>query len=391
LGANLTDSSVTAGSTAGLTFSYFLDANQMNYASTPKNITTSGTYYIKAANAAGCTDIQPVNVIINPSPNLVVNNPNPVCVPDKVDLTSSSITAGSEPGLTLSYWKDAAATISLSSPDAVDVTGTYYIKAQNNFGCTTLLPINVFVGVLPHLSINNPIGCGQVDITKPNVLLANTNDFTYTFWQDAATANSLQNPNAIATSGTYYVKATAVNGCTIIQPINTVVNPNPVLNITNPAPVRFPVTIDLTTLVPASGDIYSYWKDSLTNKILSNPTMVDTTGTYFIKALNSFGCTTVAPVKVEIDEPILAVPNTFSPNGDGYNDTWEIPLLNRRYPQCVVEVYDRDGRLIFRSVGYATPWNGSIHNKPLPVSTYYYIIKRAPEYAPITGSITILK
>jgi gliding motility-associated-like protein len=87
----------------------------------------------------------------------------------------------------------------------------------------------------------------------------------------------------------------------------------------------------------------------------------------------------------------LNVPNAFSPNGDGINDTWNIPNL-ADYPGNAVEVYDRYGRSVFRTIGYSMPWNGTMNGKPLPVGTYYYIIDlKQPGYRQITGSITILK
>lgn len=64
----------------------------------------------------------------------------------------------------------------------------------------------------------------------------------------------------------------------------------------------------------------------------------------------------------------------FSPNGDGNNETWELPILNQ-YPGSTVEVYDRWGNLVFQSSksGYK-PWNGTKDGTELPMDTYYYIL-----------------
>jgi gliding motility-associated-like protein len=82
--------------------------------------------------------------------------------------------------------------------------------------------------------------------------------------------------------------------------------------------------------------------------------------------------------------------NTFTPNNDGVNDTWNIPAL-AYYPNCTVLIYARNGRLVFQSTGYAKAWDGNYNGAQLPASTYYYIIDTKIGKQPLSGSITILK
>ena len=98
---DITAAAVTAGSTAGLTYTYFTDAAGTIALATPNAVTTSGTYYIKGTTAAGCSDIQPVTVTINAKPTVVITNPAAVCAPATVDITAAAVTAGSTAGLTL--------------------------------------------------------------------------------------------------------------------------------------------------------------------------------------------------------------------------------------------------------------------------------------------------
>ncbi|MBC6113197.1 hypothetical protein H7U22_22525, partial [Pedobacter sp. CCM 8938] len=64
---DLTAAAVTAGSTSGLTYSYYTDAAGTNVLTSPSAIATSGIYYIKGSNGT-CSDIKPVTVTINPLP-----------------------------------------------------------------------------------------------------------------------------------------------------------------------------------------------------------------------------------------------------------------------------------------------------------------------------------
>jgi hypothetical protein len=138
-------------------FTYWSDESATVPLAGPQAVETGGTYYIKGtAGDTECYDIQPVNVTVNASPNLVVNQPAPACEPATVDLTDPAITAGSDPQLDYSYWEDAAAAVSLSNPEAV-TTGTYYIKATDpETGCFAVQEVNVTVNPAPVVAITNP-------------------------------------------------------------------------------------------------------------------------------------------------------------------------------------------------------------------------------------------
>ncbi|MBI1836876.1 MAG: gliding motility-associated C-terminal domain-containing protein [Flavobacteriia bacterium] len=149
LTVDITLPAITSGSTGGGTLSYWSDASATIVLAAPSVISTSGIYYIKTTTGSGCTDVEPVNVTINISPNLTVNDPASVCSPLTVDITLPAITAGSTGGGTLSYWSDASATIVLGTPTAISSSGIYYIKAITGQGCFDVQPVNVIVNLTP--------------------------------------------------------------------------------------------------------------------------------------------------------------------------------------------------------------------------------------------------
>jgi gliding motility-associated-like protein len=122
-------------------------ANQAPYVWNGNNYTTSGTYTFKLQNSAGCDSIATLILLVKPIPALVINQPPPVCEPLTVNLTAQSIISGSDPGLTYTYWMDSLATIPLTNPAAVKVSGTYYIKAQGVNNCTSTKPVAVVVSI----------------------------------------------------------------------------------------------------------------------------------------------------------------------------------------------------------------------------------------------------
>ena len=84
------------------------------------------------------------------------------------------------------------------------------------------------------------------------------------------------------------------------------------------------------------------------------------------------------------------VPNTFTPNGDGINDIWEIKYLSS-YPGCTVNIFNRVGQKVYSSIGYTRPWDGNAAGSELSTGVYYYIIDPKNGRKAFSGYITIVR
>ncbi|MBL6645109.1 MAG: gliding motility-associated C-terminal domain-containing protein [Flavobacteriales bacterium] len=104
-------------------------------------------------------------------------------------------------------------------------------------------------------------------------------------------------------------------------------------------------------------------------------------------------CQVSSSVTVTVGSPI-GVPNSFTPNADGINDFWGIDGIGA-FPGAQIEVFNRWGQLVHRSLGYAQPWDGTGRSgKPLNEGTYYYVIELNDETLPIppeTGHVAIIR
>ena len=87
----------------------------------------------------------------------------------------------------------------------------------------------------------------------------------------------------------------------------------------------------------------------------------------------------------------LIVPNGFTPNNDGINDTWEIQGLNRLYPTCKVLIFNQWGEKVFESEGYTTPWDGTRNGKEVEANTYFYILDYNNGTPPVKNTVTVIK
>lgn len=122
-------------------------------------------------------------------------------------------------------------------------------------------------------------------------------------------------------------------------------------------------------------------------------TILSDVGTYVItpdSAVDANYVFTYLPGTLTISPAGLVIPNTFTPNGDGINDTWNIKYLDF-YTQCTVDIFSRYGQKVYHSVGYSVPWDGTYKGSALPPGTYYYVINLHNGSAPLSGYIAILK
>ncbi len=140
------------------------------------------------------------------------------------------------------------------------------------------------------------------------------------------------------------------------------------------------VTAEVTSLmfannhiveVTATGlgiSVYEYsldngaWQDS---NIFENVSL----GVHIVTARDKNGCGIATTSVLVIDYPLY-----FTPNGDGYNDTWNIAGIATQ-PNAVVYIFDRFGKLLKQLSPTGNGWNGTYNGVNLPTSDYWFSVE----------------
>ena len=132
---------------------------------------------------------------------------------------------------------------------------------------------------------------------------------------------------------------------------------------------------------------------SLSSTTILNPLASPTENTVYVLHAsgdaNTCGPDVISKVLVSVADDVN-LPNTFTPNGDGINDKWVIGGITS-YQNPVVQVYDRNGQLVFKSLGGSTPWDGTYKGKEVPAGNYYYIVDLNLNGMKFTGSVTVIR
>jgi gliding motility-associated-like protein len=114
-------------------------------------------------------------------------------------------------------------------------------------------------------------------------------------------------------------------------------------------------------------------------------------GLHSFYIIDAAGCRS-ADTDMLVEPPKLFPPIVFTPNGDGYNDTWEVPGMREIYPDAVVSIYDRYGKKLTEYKGSADRgWDGRYLGRDMPTTDYWYEINIKEINMQYVGHFTLLR
>jgi gliding motility-associated-like protein len=145
--------------------------------------------------------------------------------------------------------------------------------------------------------------------------------------------------------------------------------------------VPAPTVADLSANIVGTPNVI--WYNALTGGTAYSPSEVLINGTtYFGAVVSANGCESQRlPVTVDLTICDVIIPDGFSPNNDGINDTFEIPNLALLYPNFKLEIYNRYGNIVYKGNRNLPNWDGTtdvggfnLGDKILSTGVYFYIL-----------------
>lgn len=218
-------------------------------------------------------------------------------------------------------------------------------------------------------------------------------------WQDIDNATTLSYLRLPTTPGSYSYRLNVVEAqlayipsCSIASNIIAVnVHKNPGVSA---GPDRIFITGTPVKLYGSvSGELPSYYwsppsyldNDTLSTPFASPPADI----TYTLFATSAYGCKNSDDVMVKVVAGIF-VPNAFTPNNDGKNDTWQIPFLDPLL-DASVNVYNRFGQIVYHAEGKNVNWDGTFNGLPQPSGEFVYYIKFKSGYPDLKGTVLLIR
>lgn len=361
----------------------------------------AGTYQYRMASANGTNISSPTcrvvsNVLtltINPLP--AINVLRPVVTVCQGERFSQTLT-NADPNSTYTWTKQGGG-FAPQSPNLLIANtqfsdaGTYVITVVNAAGCTLTETVQLVVNP----KVTAAVASNNVSICEgDNVQLSASGGSTYK-WSPAVGLSNADIANPVASPAgttTYTVTVSNASGCTDVAQVVVNVTNKPVVKAGNDQKMTEGQTITLNGSVDNRAATY-YWTPSAG---LSDPNSLHPTANPTEDITYTLHAATGAPCNFSVTDDVfirvykkVVVPNTFTPNGDGVNDTWNITALET-YPESYTQVFNRLGRVVYQSRGYTKPWDGKMNGSPLPEGTYYYKIELKPGTV-LAGWIAIVR
>jgi gliding motility-associated-like protein len=324
-----------------------------------------------SASAIACRIYsKPLTVNVNVLPIVVIAAKTIVCESQELQLTAAG-------GANYNWTGPNGFTSNEQSPvvsyTADNSKNGIYIVTVTTKGCVTTA--STTVSVLP--KVNSTIS-NEVAICEGNTTQLVAGGGIHYKWTPSYGLDHDDIANPIArplTTTTYHVRVDN-GGCFDESKLVTVsVLKTPVANAGADITIQEGETVKLNGTA-AGDDVTYYWTpaDNMDNPLSLTPNVTPTNDiTYTLHVQSQYNCGIATDdVFVRVYKKIT-IPNTFSPNNDGVNDLWNIDQLIT-YPECVLTIFTRDGRQVYRSIGYTKAWNGNYQEQTLPAGVYYYTI-----------------
>jgi gliding motility-associated-like protein len=317
-------------------------------------ITTAGTYSVVVTDANSCIGTASADLVVNVPPVVNLGTDQILCEGEIFNLST-----GFDDVDYTNVWSGA----STSTTGAIDITvfGDYGVVVTDvATGCSESDTINFIFNAVPDVDLGNDTALCEGETLE---IFSNETNPTYTYlWSTNDGGQSI----TVSTTGIYTL--TVTNGsCSDVDDLELLINPLPITKLGDDTIVCFEDLPNGLVLDPGRVGVDYVWNTTETSQTIN----VTERGVYLVDITSAEGCSIQDMVTIKQDCPAAVwLPNAFTVDGDGLNDTWVIK--GRGVLDVQVHVFNRWGELIWTGNGIDDSWDGTYNGNTVQVDVYIY-------------------
>lgn len=255
------------------------------------------------------------------------------------------------------------------SSDLINNTADYtLVSGQNMFffrigngSCFKIAKLTLNLIASPSITLKNTYSICD----GKNISIQADLGYDEYLWSDGSTASKI----LISLIGKYNLKVTQKHGdlnCTSIKEFEVIAaNSAEIKNITSEEINN--ETSKITVITSQNGD-FEYSIDGV-NYQDNNEFVGNFPGKQIVYVKDKNGCGADTGYAY-----LIKYPKFFTPNGDGYNDTWQLLFTNDE-PYLFTKIFDRYGRLLKELKNSYDSWDGTFQNNLLPADDYWFAVE----------------
>ncbi len=332
----------------------------------------SSQYVLSGTNLEGCIGTDTVIVTVNPLPltQLQVDN-NAICPNTFIQFTATGANSYQWTGIDLTGFSGVNQSVNALN------SGWYVILGSSNWGCVSSDSLYVTVHPVPTITASPLLS--EICIGESIQIIASGGN-SYLWSNGHSAAAFIDYPSA---SETLTIIGFNAFGCSDTTTADIIVHTNPLagFSVSNG---NLPSDNPIASFVNNSSNFNNAVWDFGDGTVLNDNNMnvlhafPYEDGHYLVTLTVSteFGCTDSTTLVIQVSgDPIFYVPNTFTPDGDEHNNTFQ-PVFTTGFDPTSFRmvIYNRWGELIFESLSYCDGWTGYFNGLKADVGTYNYQI-----------------
>ena len=268
--------------------------------------------------------------------------------------------------------------------------GTYFVKVTSDKGCVSNDSTIANISPRPVVNAGSDAEICEGASVQLNSTGSNITSYQWTPSSEVSNA-TIPNPVALPKQTTLYILTVSNNNCKSSDSLMIVVNKIPKADAGPDKVILNGQSVVLNGAADGTDIVYTWTPiDFLTGPGTLTPTVSPPANQmYTLHVTSNKGCgTAMDDVLVKVYKGLF-IPNAFTPNNDGLNDTWNIETL-AAYPAAEIKVYNRYGQLVFDNHGISKPWDGKFKGTLLSPGAYVYTIDLKNNSQLIRGVVFII-